>query len=72
MIPFHFTRLILFVLLSMNKLFDSEQTEERFQKEQFTPDEKDNFRTTNRLQSRTDKRIMYVIENGVITILEKR
>lgn len=56
----------------MNKVFDSKQTEERFKKEQFTPDEKDNFRTTNRLQSRTDKRIMYVIENGVITILEKR
>ena len=56
----------------MDKLFDSEQTEERFQKEQFTPDEKDNFRTTNRLQSRTDKRIMYVIENGKITILENR
>ena len=56
----------------MNKVFDSKQTEERFQKEQFTPDEKDNFRTTNRLQSRTDKRIMYVIENGKITILENR
>ena len=56
----------------MNKLFDSEQTEERFQKEQFTDEEKQSFRTSKSLQSRTDKRISYVIENNLITILEKR
>ena len=56
----------------MNKLFDSKETEQRFNKEQFTDEEKQNFRTANRLQSRTDKRITYVIDNGLITIVEQR
>ena len=56
----------------MEKLFNSKETEQRFNKEQFTEQEKESFRTTKTLQSRTDKRISYVIENGVITILEQR
>ena len=56
----------------MEKLFECKETEQRFKNEQFSEQEKESFRTTNRLQSRTDKRISYVIENGVITILEQR
>lgn len=56
----------------MKKLFETETVKEQFNKEQFTDSEKESFRTSKSLQSRTDKRKMYVIENGVITILEKR
>ena len=56
----------------MEKLFDSKETEQRFNKERFSEQEKESFRTSKSLQSRTDKRISYVIENGVITILEQR
>ena len=56
----------------MEKLFNSKETEQRFNKECFSEQEKESFRTSKSLQSRTDKRISYVIENGVITILEQR
>ena len=56
----------------MEKLFNSKETEQRFNKEQFSEQEKESFRTSKTLQSRTDKRISYVIENGVITITEQR
>ena len=55
-----------------SKNFESKAVEQRFNKEQFTDEEKQSFRASKRLQSRTDKRISYVIENGIITILEKR
>ena len=56
----------------MEKLFECKETEQRFNKECFSEQEKESFRTSKSLQSRTDKRISYVIENGVITILEQR
>lgn len=55
-----------------SKNFESKAVEQRFNKEQFTDEEKQSFRTSKSLQSRTDKRISYVIENGIITILQKR
>ena len=55
-----------------SKNFESKAVEQRFNKEQFTDEEKQSFRTSKSLQSRTDKRISYVIENNLITILEKR
>lgn len=56
----------------MKKLFETETVKEQFNKEQFTDGEKENFRTSKSLQSRNDKRKMYVIENGVIILIEKR
>ena len=56
----------------MEKIFQNKTVEDSFNKEQFTDEEKQSFRTSKSLQSRTDKHISYVIENGVITILEKR
>ena len=55
-----------------SKNFENKAVEQRFNKEQFTDEEKQSFRTSKSLQSRTDKHISYVIENEVITILEKR
>ena len=55
-----------------SKNFESKAVEQRFNKEQFTDEEKQSFRTSKSLQSRTDKHISYVIENGKITILQKR
>lgn len=56
----------------MEKIFQNKVVEDSFNKEQFTDGEKESFRNSKSLQSRTDKRKMYVIENGVITILEQR
>ena len=56
----------------MKKIFESKAVEDSFNKEQFTDGEKESFRTSKSLQSRIDRRKMYVIGNGVITILEKR
>ena len=51
-----------------SKNFESKAVEQRFNKEQFTDEEKQSFRTSKSLQSRTDKRISYVIENGISKI----
>ena len=54
------------------KNFESKAVKDRFNKERFNSSDKETFRTTNRLQSRTDKRITYILDNGIINTLEKR
>lgn len=56
----------------MEKIFQNKTVEDSFNKEQFTDGEKESFRNSKSLQSRTDKRITYILDNGIINTLEKR